>query len=396
MPWLPYGINRDGELINIADTPRGKTDLVCPYCGRGLTAKRGEIVEEHFAHTEATCWAGNRKFEDLPILPCYDNFNLHISGKDLALLRQFYETGSIDGYHWKHLEREGLVRLNEYGYPAKRELTKIGKIPFGELSMKLFEAEQLAMFWGRHTYVFEDRVKRAQQHHPAVLPEALTDLRIFRAQWRRVISTTLYFLQIQAGEDTFHKIGVTNRDIEERLPEIYGDLRQHYRDVKVKVLDTWPHRGNVELYFKHRYAKFQFRLGNLTEYFRFAEPKKVLTDLRRMGEKEWRRGERAIYEGLPSEIEQEAALFLGQKERQAAIKLGMQRAAAKGTHVGRPAGSGEDIDAFLAKASSQKVIEALEQGMSLRKAAAYAGVALNTVVKVQKLREKEVNDGTRD
>ncbi|HEY9853859.1 MAG TPA: hypothetical protein V6D28_30600 [Leptolyngbyaceae cyanobacterium] len=37
----------------------------------------------------------------------------------------------------------------------------------------------------------------------------------------------------------------------------------------------------------------------------------------------------------------------------------------------------------MAKPSSQKVIEALEQGLSLRKTAEQAGVAVNTVRKIQ-------------
>jgi len=56
----------------------------------------------------------------------------------------------------------------------------------------------------------------------------------------------------------------------------------------------------------------------------------------------------------------------------------MQRAQQWGVHIGRP--SGEETDeAFLLKPSSQRVIQALKSGLSLRKAAQKADVAVNTV-----------------
>ncbi|MEC4852127.1 MAG: hypothetical protein SAJ12_14160 [Jaaginema sp. PMC 1079.18] len=60
------------------------------------------------------------------------------------------------------------------------------------------------------------------------------------------------------------------------------DLKQHYQDVEVKALGTWPHRGNIELYFKHRYGGFNHPIGSLTEYFQFPQVKPVLTDLQRI------------------------------------------------------------------------------------------------------------------
>lgn len=50
------------------------------------------------------------------------------------------------------------------------------------------------------------------------------------------------------------------------------------------------------------------------------------------------------------------------------IRVGMQRAAQWGAHVGRPAGV-ETSEDFLAKPSSVRVIEALGRGLSLRQAA---------------------------
>ena len=57
------------------------------------------------------------------------------------------------------------------------------------------------------------------------------------------------------------------------------DVRAHYSDVAVNLLELWEHRGNVELYFKHRYKAFNYRIGKLTEYFVFPDVKVVLNDL---------------------------------------------------------------------------------------------------------------------
>ncbi len=56
-------------------------------------------------------------------------------------------------------------------------------------------------------------------------------------------------------------------------------MRAHYSDVAVNLLGLWEHRGNVELYFKHRYQPFNYRIGKLTEYFQFPNVKLILNDL---------------------------------------------------------------------------------------------------------------------
>ena len=67
--------------------------------------------------------------------------------------------------------------------------------------------------------------------------------------------------------------------------EVQRDVRAHYSDVVVSLLGLWEHRGNVELYFKHRYKAFNHRIGKLTEYFAFPNVKVVLQDLYEMESK---------------------------------------------------------------------------------------------------------------
>ncbi len=50
----------------------------------------------------------------------------------------------------------------------------------------------------------------------------------------------------------------------------------------IQVNGVWKHRGNVELYFLHRYKDFNYRIGSLTEYFKLADVEAVWDDLRQM------------------------------------------------------------------------------------------------------------------
>jgi hypothetical protein len=93
------------------------------------------------------------------------------------------------------------------------------------------------------------------------LDERRADLLIYRTQLRRILINSLYFLEIKADGNIFYKIGVTTRQIEERIAEVQRDVRAHYSDVAVNLLGLWEHRENVELYFKHRYKAFNYRIG---------------------------------------------------------------------------------------------------------------------------------------
>jgi hypothetical protein len=112
--------------------------------------------------------------------------------------------------------------------------------------------------------------------------ERRADLQIYRAQLRRILINSLYFLEIKADGNTFYKIGITTRLIEEKIAEVQRDVKAHYSDVAVNLLGLWEHRGNVELYFKHRYQPFNYRIGKLTEYFVFPNVKPILNDLYEM------------------------------------------------------------------------------------------------------------------
>ena len=161
------------------------------------------------------------------------------------------------------------------------QFTNLGLIPMGALPLALFNQVQEQELLSELASL-EGSVEIALSAGLSCLEERRADLLIYRAQLRRILVNSLYFLEVKADGHCFYKIGITTRSIEERIAEVQRDLRAHYSDVAVNLLGLWEHRGNVELYFKHRYQPFNYRIGKLTEYFAFPFVKAVLQDLYEM------------------------------------------------------------------------------------------------------------------
>ena len=321
--WLTYGLNSENMLISIEHVPRGLTTLRCPYCGGGLTAKKGVKNAHHFAHSEETCQAVKRVGDKLPILPLYDSFNLRLPGEELQNLTRLWEKYgnskiSDPGPRYTKLINKGCIAWNPYrGRYGGYEFTKLGKIPVGALSLRLFNEiqqdlllQKLAVLDNVVKEAFQPLPRHSQNQYCSVdTQQALTDLRLYRAQLKRLLAHQLYYLEVQTDSETFSKIGVTRRTVEERASEVESDLRSHFQSkiVAIRALGTWAHRGNVELYFKHRYSRFNRRIGSLTEFFQFPNPtdaKAALQDLRRMRPKVLTLQEQDILEDKPSYVEQ--------------------------------------------------------------------------------------------
>ena len=276
---LKYGVNLNRELVTISEVSSGKTNLVCPFCDRALTAKKGKIKQHHFAHSGSTCLRVRKG--KLPSLPLYDNFHLHLSGKHFQLLKDLWrEYGNTDRAIITvpfELEMKKLFSWTPEGY----YFTDLGKIPVGGLSLFGFNTVQEPLILSE-LLKLTNSVEMAKAIGGELLQEKLDDLKIYQLQLQRILRFTLYFLQIDADGKAINKIGITSRTIEDRLPEIERDLKQHYSKVAIEVLGTWQHRGNVELYFKHRYKEFNYPIGKLTEYYNFPNIGLVLTDLNLM------------------------------------------------------------------------------------------------------------------
>jgi len=287
--WLKYGVAVSGELMSIDEVVRGKTQLTCLYCGGGLTAKKGSVKEHHFAHTEETCKPVSQRIKTkaFPSLPLYDNFKIQLKGEELEQLKVLWkEYGARDyaipkdlvNFRW---ELKGLV---ESSGDRSYQFTHLGLIPVGALPLALFNRVQELLLLSELVKL-EGSVEMAVAAGLSCLEERRADLLIYRAQLRRILVNSLYFLEVKADGNTFYKIGITTRSIEERIAEVQRDVRAHYSDVAVSLLGLWERRGNVELYFKHRYKAFNYRIGTLTEYFAFPFVKAVLQDLYEMESK---------------------------------------------------------------------------------------------------------------
>jgi len=281
--WLKFGVAPDGELTSIDEVGRGKTNLACLYCGGSLTAKKGSVKEHHFAHTEETCKPVSQRIKTkaFPSLPLYDNFNIQLQGEELEQLKVLWkEYGARDypipkdlvNFRW---ELKGLL---ESEGDRTYQFTNLGKIPVGALPLALFNQVQEPLLLSELVKL-EGSVGIAEAAGLSCLDERRADLLIYRAQLRRILVNSLYFLEVKADANTFYKIGITTRSIEERIAEVQRDVKAHYSDVAVNLLGLWERRGNVELYFKHRYKAFNYRIGKLTEYFAFPNVKAVLQDL---------------------------------------------------------------------------------------------------------------------
>jgi hypothetical protein len=284
--WLKFGVGPDGNLTSIDEVVRGKTNLACLYCGGSLTAKKGSVKEHHFAHTEETCKPVSQRIKTkaFPSLPLYDNFNIQLKGEELEQLKVLWKEYGAQDYaipkdlvnerwQWKGLlESEGV---------SSYQFTHLGKIPVGALSLALFNQVQEPLLLSELASL-EGSVEIALSAGLSCLEERRADLLIYRAQLRRILVNSLYFLEVKADGHCFYKIGVTTRSIEERTAEVQRDVRAHYSDVIINLLGLWEHRGNVELYFKHRYQPFNYRIGKLTEYFVFPFVKAVQQDLYEM------------------------------------------------------------------------------------------------------------------
>ena len=281
--WLKFGVARDGNLASIDEVVRGKTNLACLYCGGSLTAKKGSVKEHHFAHTGETCKPVSQRIKTkaFPSLPLYDNFTIQLKGEELEQLKVLWkEYGAQDYAIPKDLVnfRWELTGLLESEGDRSYQFTDLGKIPMGALPLVLFNRVQEPLLLSELASL-EGSVEIAEAAGLSCLEERRADLLIYRAQLRRILVNSLYFLEVKADGHCFYKIGITTRSIEERIAEVQRDVRAHYLDVAVNLLGLWEHRGNVELYFKHRYQPFNYRIGKLTEYFAFPKVKAVLQDL---------------------------------------------------------------------------------------------------------------------
>ncbi len=221
----------------------------------------------------------------VPSLPLYDNFHLHLSPQELLQHQQLWREYGHTNYSPVHvpfsLVLKKLFAWNNQLQPPGYGFTNLGKIPVNALSLQEFNQVQEPLLLEK-LQQFHSAFNIAKLTNSASLAVKQADWQMYCAQLRRILELQLYFLRVSTSAKTIYKIGVTKRTIEERVAEVTRDVRKHLGKLHIEVLGTWPHRGNVELYFKHRYKDDNYPLGKLTEYFDFADVEPVAADLQAM------------------------------------------------------------------------------------------------------------------
>ncbi len=220
------------------------------------------------------------------VLPAYERFDLALAGFDWQALQTLHERGLSAHTLPPRRLFERLLRLDLVAYnPQTRqhELTAKGNIPFGETCLAAFARIQDELIAARYA----DLERRLTS--PVATAENRCryqrDLQQYRAQLRRVHAASLYLLEVRHGGGTLYKVGVTTRDLTERITEIQANLAGHLPDVCITPVLSLANRGAVELYFKFRYRAARTPVGTLTEYFNFPDPQPVLADLTALGDR---------------------------------------------------------------------------------------------------------------
>jgi hypothetical protein len=384
--WLNYGVDANNKLVSIEDVARGKTSLVCPYCASVLIAKKGKVKEHHFSHSGETCNVViKRELRDIPRLPLYDAFNIFLSGKELEQLKKLWHRHKSHENGIDHLEilpaftRENLIEtspnVNVATGRKAYQFTNLGQIPVGVLPLSAFSNVQEPLIEQRLAHLEAAIFDNSGSVLPLEeLRVRLTDLRIYFAAMRKMLLSNLYYLRVQADGKILYKIGVTTRSMSQRSAEIYRDLLIHYKVVAIEVLGTWASRANVERYFKYWYCDFNYPIGSLTEYFRFADKTQLVErDLNKLQAKVLSKVEQDIVDGKQDK-------FLAKLLANEQMKVGDVQVSNKLEANLR--------QRFLAQPSSQRVIAALHQGDHLRDAAAKASVLIEVARKVLAVMQK--------
>jgi hypothetical protein len=100
-------------------------------------------------------------------------------------------------------------------------------MPVGALPLALFNQVQEPLL--SELASLEGSVEFAEAAGLSCLDERRADLLIYRAQLRRILVNSLYFLEVKANGNIFYKIGVTTRLRNASRP-VQRDVRAHYSD----------------------------------------------------------------------------------------------------------------------------------------------------------------------
>lgn len=312
--YLTFGINPAGQWQSISETPSGRSNLVCPWCKRGLIAKKGRIKTIHFAHDGETC----RISQDAALqtqIPTYDTFEM-LDTHEARYLERRIQYGSHEKvYSWSgmneaidRLERMGIVSVERTTeaelVDVRARLGKLGEHWLDNLGqptkalLGLFEAfdplVDLRFHWNRCTKIKSTKIDRGYSQNQFDKLKSLSDLDRAQRYWldaywhrlaavapdyqellaqkyRAIGQQSLYVIRI-TGEfeglpHEFIKIGLSTRSAHVRLKEVIADLKPFGRSMKGEVLAVKEYAGRLERLLHRMLSQHNLPIGTLTEFF---------------------------------------------------------------------------------------------------------------------------------
>ena len=366
--FLSHGVNEQGDLVSIHEVSAGRVPLSCPFCGQGLIAKKGSQKEHHFAHDGQTC-ADAKAILQMTALPLFD-VDMGLSKTEITLLeklsrwRSFSRTwlSSKQRAVFDELVVSGLVEFQEgddrprLSKSAKQLLT-LNSSAGRYLSMPDYAELQEALFVAKEKQLIAHDVAHDTQ-----------TAKFFRLRLATILQQHLYVLRIRLEQDgvcyPLIKVGMTTRSIEERTPEICRDLEKFGRIQNIEALGFFHHFGSLEKRLLKLMQPQQHKLGSLTEYSDLLSipPHLLNEDIRNLGKRKVNGHECSVT----------------YRHHQRKVRGGQRRSQLLNEqHLGRPS---KKADTLLE--DYPDVVRAHENGLSLRKASAETGHAVNTVRKV--------------
>ncbi len=280
--FLTHGLNAYDELVPVEAVPSGRTSLQCPYCRRSLIARKGRVKGWHFAHDGETCREVAQDNDRITV-PFYDRFDVGLSRRTFETLTAV-RAGTYGNP--KTLEQLGYVEYNQFarGGLGEWQLTTIGRIPFGEATLSAFADFQRERIAQKHAQLM-DAIDMAARYDHLDHATAVIDLRLYRAQLARLLSCSLYLMEVTTGDGrALYKIGMTGRTAVERAAEVQAAVRPYLGDVQIRPLRVLAGRGLVERYALHRWRDSQHQVGSMGEFFQLEDRRRLLAEFTRLGD----------------------------------------------------------------------------------------------------------------
>ncbi|MEM9990763.1 MAG: GIY-YIG nuclease family protein [Bacteroidota bacterium] len=266
---LPYG-EKEGKLIHISEVPSGRTDLHCPYCGAALLAKKGKQNAHHFAHLEQSCLhSGSAALLGLgKKLPLQLSLSEYVQRKwqdfQQAKYRLQKQHDFLNGRNTQHQHQLKTLVAYLRTYQMSEQTQAVVAYIRDEFNSQPL-LDNLPASFTQHR-------KAVQQYHSTKQELAETAFRLALYQRELVWFNRfqLYFLEIRVNAyHIFYKIGLTARQLSERLQEIRQDLKS-FPSFQIQVLFQSNGVAFLETFFKQKYQSKRYSFGKHTEYFTFA------------------------------------------------------------------------------------------------------------------------------